>query len=272
MRARAARATGVVLAALILGSAPLAGQVAVNRSTTYLMPSDVQDARALWVNPAGLGVQSQASIYFDLTASDPGAQAQLRQYNLGFNARGLSFGYQRDQFSGGDRGSTYRIGVGVGEGRLALGGAAALYRGDTRGTGWDLGASYKAAASLVVAGVIDNLGEPRVRGLVQRVRYTASATWRLLPGLAVAGLAAADPGGMRAYGLAAHAAFNSSLPVALVARLDTDQKLRRSQFALGVSIGGLNQLGLVATAPGDLSSVNDLTLVGVATRTAPTHR
>jgi len=262
----------LALAALALSAAPLASQVAVNRSDTYLMPSDVQDARAIWVNPAGLGVQSQASIYMDLTASDPGAQSQLRQVNFGFNARGLAFGYQRDQFSGGARGSTYRIGFGVGEGRLAFGAAAALYRGDTRGTGWDLGASYKAAASLVVAGVIGNLGEPAVRGLIQRVRYTASATLGLTSGFAVAGLAAANPSGMQAFGLAAHLRFGSGLPAALVGRLDTDQKLRRTQFALGISIGGTNQLALVATAPGDLSSVNDVTLAGVATRIAPTRR
>ena len=262
-------AIGVVALLLPAGSG---AQVAVNRSTTYLMPSDVQDARAIWVNPAGLGVQQQASIYFDLTAADPGALGQLRQLNLGFNARGLSFAYQRDQFSGGDRGNTYKVGFGVGEGRLAVGAAAALYRGDAKGTGWDLGASLKAASPLVLALVIGNIGQPSIRGVDLRVRYTASATWQLATGFAVAGLAAANPSGLQGFGLAAHAAFNTGLPLALVGRLDTDQRFRRQQFALGISIGGANQLALVATAPGDVSSVNDLTLVGVATRTAPTRR
>ncbi|HTY05711.1 MAG TPA: hypothetical protein VMC86_04265 [Gemmatimonadales bacterium] len=262
----------IALAALLVVPAGLGAQVAVNRSTTYLMPSDVQDARAIWVNPAGLGVQSQASIYFDLTASDPGSRAQLRQLNLGFNARGLSFAYQRDQFSGGTRGSTYKMGFGVGEGRLAVGAAAALYRGDTKGTGWDLGASFKAAHPLVLALVVGNIGQPSVRGVEQRIRYTASGTLQVAPGFGVAALAAADPRGMQAYGLAAHAGFDWSFPVALVARLDTDQKFRRQQFALGISIGGTNQLGVIATAPGDISSVNDLTVVGVATRTAPARR
>ena len=246
--------------------------MAINRSTTYLMPSDADDARALWVNPAGLAARSEASVYFDLTASDPGSLAQLRQLNLGFNARGLAFGYQRDQFSGGTRGNTYRIGLGTGQGRISVGAAAALYRGNTKGTGWDLGASYRAAASLVVAGVIGNLGEPAVRGLVQRVRYTASATWQVASGFAVAGLAAADPSGFQAFGVAAHAGFGWSLPLGLVGRLDTDQKFRRRQFALGISIGAVNQLGLVATTPGDVSSVNDMTVFGVATSTAPRKR
>lgn len=231
----------------------------------------MQDARALWVNPAGLGIKQEASVYFDLTVADPGSLGQLRQLNLGFNARGLAFGYQRDQFSGGTRGSTYKLGFGVGEGRLAVGLGAALYRGDTKGTGWDLGATYKAASSLVIAGVVGNLGEPTVRGLVQRVQYTASATLQVAPGFGFGALASANPSGMRAYGVDVRADFDPGFPLGFIARLDTDQKLRRTQFALGFSIGSGNQVGLVATAPGDVSSVNDVTLYGLTSR-VPTGR
>ena len=53
--------------------------------------------------------------------------------------------------------------------------------------------------------------------------------------------------------------------------MDTDQKFRRTQFAFGFSIGGLSQLGLVATTPGNASSINDVTLYGVSSR-LPTRR
>jgi hypothetical protein len=240
--------------------------VAVNRSDTYLFPAEVSDARALWVNPAGLGIKQEASVYFDLTVADPGSLGQLRQLNLGFNARGLAFGYQRDQFSGGTRGSTYKLGFGVGEGSLAAGLGAALYRGDTKGTGWDLGVTYKAAASLVLAGVIGNIGQPTVRGVEQRVQYTASAALQVAPGVGFGALARAGTSGMQAYGVDARFDFDPGFPLGFVARLDTDQKLRRTQFALGFSIGSLNQMGLVATSPGDASSINDVTLFGMTSR------
>jgi len=83
-------------------------QVAPNRSTQYLHPTEVSDARALWVNPAGLALFPEASLNLDVTVGDPGAKGRLRQFTLGLNSRGLSFGYQRDVFDGGVRGSTYR--------------------------------------------------------------------------------------------------------------------------------------------------------------------
>ena len=250
----------------------MAAQVALNRSDTYLFPSEAQDARALWVNSAGLGIRQEASVYFDATVANPGALGQFRQLNLGFNARGLAFGYQRDQFSGGTVGTTYKLGFGVGEGRLAVVMVTAWYRGGTKGTGWDVGATYKAAAALVLAGVVRNIGQPSVRGLVQRVRYTASATLQLAPGFGVGALADANPSGMRAYGVDARGDFDPGFPLGVVLRLDTDQKLRRIQFALGVSIGGSGQMGLVATTPGDVSSVNDLTVFGVTSRTPARRR
>lgn len=254
------------MAALSGIAGPVTAQVAVNRSDTYLFPSEATDARALWVNPAGLGVYQQASVYFDATVADPGSLGQLRQLNLGFNARGLSFGYQRDQFSGGVHGSTYKLGFGVGEGRLAAGLGAALYRGDTKGTGWDLGLTYKALPSLVVAGVIANIGQPKVREIDQRILYKTSATWQVTPGFGFGALVAANPSGFQAFGVDARAVFNWSIPVGLVARLDTDQKFRRTGFAFGLSIGGQGQVGLVTTTPGDVSSVDNVTLYGVSSR------
>src|SRR2546428_12640355 len=99
-------------------------QVAPTRPTLYLHPPDVTDARALWVNPAGLGRFQEASLHLDLTVGDPGAAGRLRQLTLGFNSRGFSFGYQRDVFDGGVRGHTYRLGFAGGGAGLAAGGAA----------------------------------------------------------------------------------------------------------------------------------------------------
>lgn len=231
------------------------------------MPSDVQDVRALWVNPAGLGVRPEASVYFDVTVANPGASGRLGQFNLGFNSHGLGFGYQRDQFVGGVSGSTFRLGLGAGAQKIAAGFAAALYRGNTKGTGWDLGGLYMPTPELSFAGVIGNLGQPSVRGLPQRVKYTAGGTLVPVDFLALSATATANTSGMQGYGLAARAGWGTRPQFSLLARLDTDQRLRRTQFALGFSIGGAERVGLVATTPGDVSSLDNLTLYGVSTHT-----
>src|SRR2546421_2380746 len=127
------RTAGVCWVVLMLAAGPSgrpAPQVVPNRATAYLHPTDVRDARAIWVNPAGLAVQREASIYAELDVSNPGSRGQLRQINAGFNARGLSLGYQRDVLDAGARGHTYRLGLAGASGGLAAGFAVAHYPGD----------------------------------------------------------------------------------------------------------------------------------------------
>src|SRR5216110_2091098 len=107
----------------------LIAQVAPNRATGYLFPTDVHDARAIWVNPAGLGVAREASVYAELGVSDPGARGRLRQINAGFNSRGLSLGYQRDILDNGVRGTTLRLGLAGGAQGLAAGFDVSRYTG-----------------------------------------------------------------------------------------------------------------------------------------------
>src|SRR2546427_7286033 len=156
-------------------------QVAANRTTLYLHPTDVTDARALWVNPAGLGRFEEASLHADLTVGDPGAAGRLRQLTLVFNSRGFSFGYQRDVFDGGVRGHTYRLGFAGGRAGLAAGVAAALYRGGTSGAGWGAGIQYDATPQGTVGGGIEKVGQPTVRDSTLRAPYGPRATVRLFP-------------------------------------------------------------------------------------------
>ena len=178
-----------------------AQQVAPNRATAYLFPTEVQDARALWVNPAGLGELREASIYAEFLVTDPGALGQLGQINAGFNARGLSVGYQRDNLDDGVRGHTYRLGLAGGSGGLAAGFALALYRGtDAKSTGYDLGVNYTVHPSVTVGLVGANLSQPVVRGLQQRLTYIPGVTWRPpVPGFAVSADARITPDSVAAY-------------------------------------------------------------------------
>jgi hypothetical protein len=257
----------------------VSAQVAPNRATTYLHPTDVHDARALWVNPAGLAVVREASVYAELAVADPGAQGRLRQINAGFNSSGLSFGYQRDIFDGGKRGHTYRLGIaGASEG-LAAGVVVAHYRGDTQGTGWDLGVAYVWTPAVTVGGVIANIGQPVVRGLPQRLTFVPGVTWRPWGGGSRAAFSAhaqitPDSVATYAFGAAWQGGRGGTgrLPVAVLARVDTDRGLRRGAFALGLSIGGADRIGAVISTPGDVSGVDGASLYGVSTRTPGARR
>lgn len=269
-------AVGPLLAVLLLPIGPPAylpaQQVAPNRATAYLFPTDVRDARAVWVNPAGLAVLREASIYAEVGVGDPGSKGRLRQINAGFNSRGLSVAYQRDMFDDGEHGSTLRIGLGGGTQGLAAGVAIARYGGSgLHDTGWDLGASYTAKSHLTVGAVAANIGQPIVRGLRQRLTFVPGFTWRPPP---VAGLALSSAAHLTtdsvesyAFGLAWRTnSANSRWPIEVIARMDTDNGLRRGAFALGFSIGAQNRFGAVATAPGDVSRIDQASVYGLVTR------
>ena len=256
-------------ALLLLLALPAAAQVAPNTTTRYLFPTDVSDARALWVNPAGLGAFPEASVHLDLTVGDPGTSGKLRQLTFGLDSRGLSLGYQRDLFSDGRRGHTYRVGVATGHRGLAAGLATALYRGSGSGTGWDVGILYDWLPALSVGGAIQNVGRPEMRDSTLRVTYVPGATLQLLQRrIVLSALSRFTTDGVEGYafGLRGTLGSGSKLPIALLARLETDRSLRRGGLAFGVSLGRDDAAGLVATMPGDVSGIDALSLYGVSTR------
>ncbi len=244
-------------------------QVAPNRAALYLYPTDVTDARALWVNPAGLGRAEQASVHIDVTVGDPGSGGRLRQLTTSLSSRGFALGYQRDLFDGGVRGHTYRLGFAGGERRLAAGVAAALYRGGTSGTGWDVGAVYDLTPSLTIGATVANVGRPVVRDSTLPVTYTPGATFRLSGARAAFSAdAQMTSDGVTGYAFGATAGLRQGtpLPLGILLRVDTDRSLRRAAFAFGLSVGKQDLVGAVATTPGDLGRLDAVSLYGVSTR------
>lgn len=266
---RSERRTVGLLIALLFHATAACAQVVLNRTTFYLHPTDISDARALWVNPAGLGRFEQASLHLDVTVGDPGAAGRLRQLTVGLDSRGFAFGYQRDVFAGGGRGHTYRLGFAGGHQRLAAGAAVALYRGGTSDTGWDAGLVYDAAPEFTVGGVVENIGRPVVRDSALQVTYVPGATLRLFgPRVALSAhgrfTSAAATG--YAFGLRAGLHEGTELPIRLLARVDTDRSLRRAGFAFGFSLGGQDLAGAVATTPGDVGRLDAVNVYGLSTR------
>ena len=264
-RARANLLTA--LAGFALCAIPLAAQAVPNRATAYLTVTDVTDARALWVNPAGLAARHEASVHLDLTVRQPGGRGQLGQIATGFNARGLSFGYQRDNFSGGLRGHTYRLGVAGAYNRLAAGMAIAAYRGGTKGTAWDVGARYEWGPQVAFGAVVRNIGRPTVRGVREDVTFVPATTIRVIGDLlAVSVQAALGPAWTRGYTLEARAQLPGRAGFGLMARIDTDRSWRRRALVFGFSAGRADRVGLVASTPGDFSQVDAASVYGVSSR------
>lgn len=257
-------------ATLVLAFAGLAhAQVAPNRASSYLVATDVTDARALWVNPAGLGYRPEAAVMLDVTVVQPGSTGRVGQVTGGFNARGLSFGYQRDNFPTGVHGHTYKFGLAGGTGTFSAGVAAALYHGGTGGgTGWDLGVRYDWLSTVTIGGVIRNIGQPTVRGVRQDAAAVPAVTVRPFGStLALSAQASfASSTGWRGYTVEAAALWPRSPSVGVLARYDTDGSLHRRALLFGVSIGTSDRVGAVASTPGDFSRVDAVNLYGVSTR------
>jgi len=271
---QAVPAIALLLLPLVSGAA---AQAVPNRTTLYLHPTDVTDARALWVNPAGLARMMEASVHLDLTVGDPGASGRLRQMTAGVSSRGFSFGYQRDLFDGGVRGHTYRLGFAAGKQRLAAGAATALYRGapGSSGKGWDFGIVYDLAPTLTLGVVAANVGHPVVRDSVLRVVYTPGATLRLFDRRAVLSAdsrVTTDGVAGYAFGVVGVWREGTRLPLRILVRLDTDRSLRRAGFAFGLSMGKQDLLGAAATTPGNLGRVDAVSLYGVSTRSLTRRR
>jgi hypothetical protein len=152
----------------------------------------------------------------------------------------------------------------------------ALYRGDTKGTGWDVGALYtfEGGAALTVGGVVANLGQPVVRSLQQRLTFIPGATGRPLgPAAALSLHARITPDSVMGYAFGlSWQGSEGRFPIGVRARLDTDGGLRRGAFAIGIGIGGADRVGLVVSTPGDVSGVDAASLWGLSTREAGARR
>ena len=267
------RFAGPVLA-LVLGGGMRDGavaQVAPNRATAYLMATDVHDVRALWVNPAGLAAREEASVLLDLTVQGPGSGGRLAQVSTGFNARGLAFGYQRDNFTNGIHGHTYRLGLGGASKGLAFGVGVALYRGATGGTGWDFGIRYEWRPQLTIGGAVRDVGKPTVRGQTLEATFVPSLTARPLGDwLALSAQAEATSSAVGGYAVEARAVLPGARRLVLLARLDTDRALHRRVLVFGLGLGHANSVGVVGSFPGGGAQQNVLSAYGVSTRT-PVH-
>ena len=272
---------GTVAAAVWVLQPAVAAAQAEPRSRDYLFITGVDDVRAVWVNPAGLGRIPEASVMAEGVLDRTGGSTRLSQYTFGLNSRGLGLAYERDRSRDSLSVGVVRIGLGLPlpRGRGAIGVAMNDY-GRGREQGYDLGLRYGVLAGVEAGLVVRNINRPRVT-LVEPplpIVTLVGASWILAPQLAaVSGEATAVErlGTASGFDVSYRGGFvlrtGGSWPLALhaAARVNSSGTLR--QWSLGVVIGGLDRVGLVASAEPTtgLGEPQQFSAVGVASRRAP---
>lgn len=274
----------LLLLAITTWAGSAAAQYRGPRSADHLFPAAVWGARALWVNPAGLGIVNEASLMLEaMVERDPDASYPLAQYTIGFNSRGFAFAFRHDGFHipDGDSlislgGNTWRLGFGRGLGRLAIGAAVSLYSGADRKQHVDLGLRYMLARGLDLAIGVEHLGQPEVRDSSLRFTGAAGLSWTTLNG--IVGLDAElraqnreiGSGYLMGYrgGLRIHTP--GTVPIAVTGVMELDDGFDVRRVMLGLAVGADYLASLVAG--GRENGSNTLTTASVLAQASKRFR
>jgi len=265
--------------AVAVGVVPASGQAVRSRSADYLFAASVSDARALWVNPAGLGLIPSASVMAEGVMAFPrDSSARLAQWTLAMNTRGLSAGYQRDRFGEDPNTGTLRFGLALPFKRGGIGASFSFYSGSAVDSashrGLDLGARYRPLDFLDLGLVVRNIGRPTPRLDKQPVTGVLGANLTLIPQHAAVQLETlaaerlAASGWDMGYRGGLFLSTGGTLPFALVTALDLDRDFKVASWAVGIVIGGRDSGTALASGPAGSGEtrLDRFSLTGVATR------
>jgi hypothetical protein len=267
----------VVFTACLLLPTLLAAQYRGPRSADYLFGANAWGARALWLNPAGMGTVHEASVMAEaLVERKPAGDYFLGQYSFGFNSRGFGIGYRRDRFDGGAGGNVWRFGLARGTANLAVGLAGTLYGGPNREEELDVGVRWRLRAPLELSLAVEHIGQPTVRGVPLRLGAVTGAGWSPFNGLVhvAAEVHATDAlvgGWVMAYRAGLRLATPGRMPLAAYGVVDIDDDWEVPRLVFGLSFGGDYQGVLVGgvgrTSVG--SRLETVSLTGVASHRFP---
>jgi hypothetical protein len=178
------RASGALVAWFVGAATVLPGTAAaqsfVAQPQHYLLTTDAFDARAVWLQPAGLSRLREASVAGFATADASGG---LSQYGVMLSSGGLGLGWQHDRKVGSGT-DVFTAGFGVGGPRVGLGVDHRWYKGSGAHDGsWDLGARLSPVPMLEFSLVWRDMGTPVSYVDTLGVPHTINAT--LVPGAAL---------------------------------------------------------------------------------------
>lgn len=205
----------------------------------YTLTADVRDARAVWVNPAGLALGREASVGADATLDRTSGALRLAQYGLTFQSANLGFGWSRSSYPGGAAANAFVLAAGLGDEALSAGVSRRWFRGGRSARAWDLALRSQATATTDLSLVWRLIGSPLVRDTVLR-RWPAGiipgAGMRLFGGVIYASAEAeleTDLSGVREVRAGATITPSRSLSVTL--RGDFARGFARRGFAVAVT-------------------------------------
>jgi hypothetical protein len=263
----------------------LSGTVALNfnfalaqsyapRSVDYMFAATANDARAIWVNPAGLATVSEASLMAEVVWQNPIDDGmRLSQMSFGFNSQGLSFGYYRERLVSDSSNNTYRLAMARALQNWALGVSVSRIHSGDNDTGFDAGIRYRLLQSIQLGVVVRNIGQPLVRADTLPLTAVASVGWTALAGhLTTTGELVSvsrleESGYDMIYRFGADISFGRTVPVAGLASVTFGNDLGQTLWTFGLSVGGTRRgVAVAGLAPNNSSlRVETMSLTGVAT-------
>lgn len=260
------------------------GQVLPVRSRDYLFLTNVADARALWVNPAGLAIVPEASLLGELTFDRTSGDLRVEQYALGFNSRGFALGYQRNRLLGEEPVGILRTGFGYPFRDGAIGAAISRYSQDSTKTyGVEVGLVYipRLRVPLQLGAVVRHLGRPTARGqtlpvtgvgALQLSTSNVQFSWETHAAERVA----LDVSGFDVrHRAGARVMFGGGrFPFILIGAVDLGSNMRIDRVSFGFSIGGARQVTAMGSAVerGDNPVLEQFSATVVATNPIATRR
>ena len=260
---RLARAAALAAVAL-LGAGTAAAQgvpvpIRPAQPARYLLTTEASDARALWVNPAGLARALEASLGAELTGDRfASGGMQLRQWGGTIASHGVAAGWVHDRYPDGASLNLYALGLGLGDEQFSAGASHRWYKGIVQGSAWDVGIRTTAWAGTDVSLLARNIGSPRlgdstywatlVPGALVRLfggRVQAGGEWEIAPH----GWTSVE---VRAGGMVA---LGGVLAIVLRADLAPDFKRRELVIALDFE-GARSRASLFGLLPGGANQVD----------------
>lgn len=265
----------IAAAAAVTCAGSVGAQYRAPRSADYLFAASVQDARALWVNPAGQAAVFDASVMGELLVSrDAEDEFAISQIGLGFNSRGIAFGFRRDRFDSTTSGNTFRIGAARGfSGGVAVGAAFTVYTGPVDQREVDLGLRAVLARSLELGAVLQHIGQPVVRGEQLQPVGVLGLAWTGGTLLQVNMQAAAEDratesGFDMTYRAGVRFAVGRKVPFGALVAADLRDNLGVDRLVVGIVVGGRNRAAIVGHGARRAGStaIDGISVLGLATR------
>lgn len=217
--------------------------------------TNVADARALWLNPAGLGALPEASLFGEFVIDRADGNTQLGQWNISFNSRGFSAGWEKNMFESDSSYSVLRLGTGIPfpGGAFGLNLASYFQPGpNSRSVGF--GIMWSPAAAFTLGGTFQNIGRPLINGTKVPLAARGGAQFSTLAGmLNLMGEAiAVEALGTSGFDFSGRGGLSFQLrtkvPVSFLGVAEFGSTLRVDKWQMGLSIGARNHVTLIGTA------------------------